>query len=304
MSLAVAVPLGVGSAVVYGTSIVVQHRAAHRGGSEDARHLLGLLRNPRWLLAIGGDFLGFLLQIGALATGPVVLIQPLVVLMLPVALFASFLMGGPRPRPGDYLGCVAIIGGLTAFLTMVGRPGHPGGRARHYGEPHPWHAALAIVLVLVVGLALCLAVRGRGTKLRAAVYGGVAGACFGTLGVLVNAVSHHLVHRQVRTLVTHPSGIVAIAGIVVIGTAGILLTQVSFQVGALGATLPASLATDPTMAVVLGVLLLRQLIPTGIGYLIGYVACLAAVIAGAVRLAAPATATPAVSAAAPRTPAR
>lgn len=294
MSLVAAIPLGVGSSVVYGTSIVVQHRAAHTGGTEDAKHLLGLLRNPRWLLAIGGDFVGFLLQIGALAAGPVVLIQPLVVLMLPVALVAAYLMGGPRPRPGDYLGCVAVIGGLTGFLSMVGRPRHAG--RHHYADPHPVNTSIAIVLVLVVGTSMCLAVRGRNAHLRGAIYGAAAGASFGTLGVLVNSVSHHIVDRQASTLVTHPAGLVSIVGIALMGTAGIILTQVSFQVGALGATLPASLAADPTAAVILGVLLLHQLIPTGAGYLIGYLLCLAAVIAGAARLASPATAPAPVSA--------
>ena len=117
VSLEVAIPLGIGSALVYGTSIVVQHDVAHQHGKSDAKGLIGLVRNPRWLMAIGGDAIGFLLQIGALSAGPVVVIQPLVVLMLPVALIAGWLMGGAAPRPGDYLGSVAVIGGLGMFLA-------------------------------------------------------------------------------------------------------------------------------------------------------------------------------------------
>lgn len=289
MSLAVAVPLGVASAVVYGTSIVVQHRRAHAGaGEEDARHLLGLLRDPIWLLAIAGDLAGFLLQIGALATGPVVVIQPLVVLMLPVSLVASYLLGGPRPQFGDYLGSIAVIGGLSLFLGLLDYSSrhHP----RHPHTPDPIDLSVSVAAVLIVGIALCVAVRGRGANLRGAMYGGVAGACFGTLGVLVNTAAQRLIDRDIDHLVTSKSGIATVAGIVLVGGTGIVLTQISFQIGALGATLPANLATDPVTAVILGSVLLNERVPTGTWYLIGYVLCVSGVVAGAIRLAAPATA--------------
>ena len=46
-----------------------------------------------------------------------------------------------------------------------------------------------------------------------------------------------------------------------LGPMRIVLTQMSFQVGALRATLPANLATDPLAAVALGVVLLRENLP-------------------------------------------
>ena len=95
-------PSGSASAVVYGTSIVIQHRVAQEQADDEgvsAAGLLRLIKHPTFLLAIGGDFIGFLLQLVALSTGPVVIIQPLVVLMLPVSLLVSFLMGGHRPQP-------------------------------------------------------------------------------------------------------------------------------------------------------------------------------------------------------------
>ncbi len=281
MSLEVAIPLGIGSAIVYGISIVVQHDAAHLGtGEEDPKRLLRLLHNPRWLLAIAGDAVGFALQIAALSTGPVVVIQPLVVLMLPVALIAGWLMGARRPRLGDYLGSLAVLAGLAGFLAMVGRPGRP-------HPPNPWHASIAVVVVLGVGIVLAYAVRERSATLRGAVYGGVAGTCFGTLGVLINTVSHRVVDHGFGPLLTRPSGVVSLVGIALMGALGIVLTQLSFQVGKLGATLPANLSTDPVAAVVLGAVLLREHIPTGPLFIVGYLACLAAVVAGNIRLAAP-----------------
>ena len=146
MSLAVAVPLGIGSALVYGTSIVFQHSEAHQHGKTDTQGLLALPRNPRWLLAIGGDFIGFLLQIAASSAGPVVVIQPLVVLMLPVALVVGWLMGGPRPRLGDYLGSARRRSPASASSwPSIGTPG-----AGHV--PRSRYIAMTMLLVLAVGL--------------------------------------------------------------------------------------------------------------------------------------------------------
>ncbi|MGH8860177.1 MAG: DMT family transporter [Jatrophihabitantaceae bacterium] len=278
MSLAVAVPLGIASSIVYGTSIVVQHRASHTAGQEDARHLLGLLRDPRWLTAVIGDFAGFMLNAAALAAGPVVVIQPLVVLMLPVALVVGWLTGGPRPHVIDYLGSAAILVGLGTFLLLIGTPaeGHAP-RARYF--------ALAVLLVLVVGVVLCLSVTGRGPTVRGAMYGVAAGTYFGTLGVMVDGASDVVSHRGVSGLVTTGRGLIPLIGIVVLGVAGIVLTQVSFQVGKLAATLPANTAADPFTAVLIGALLLREHVPLSAGHLIGYALCLGVVVAGAIQLA-------------------
>jgi drug/metabolite transporter (DMT)-like permease len=283
VSLTVAVPLGVGSALVYGTSIVFQHSEAYQHGKSDTQGLLALLRNPRWLLAIGGDFIGFLLQIAALSLGSVVVIQPLVVLMLPVALIVGWVMGGPQPRLGDYLGSAAIIAGLGVFLMLIGTPG-----AGHV--PRSRYVAMTVLVVLAVGLVASLAVTGRNAVVRGATYGVVAGAYFGTLGVMVDAASDRFSEAGWHGLLQTGRGLVPLMGIGLLGVGGIVLTQVSFQVGKLRATLPANLATDPFTAVLIGALLLREHVPLSAAHLIGYGLCLAAVIAGATQLAGQATA--------------
>jgi drug/metabolite transporter (DMT)-like permease len=283
VSLVVAVPFGVGSAVVYGASIVVQHRTAQKhvesAGTASAAGLVRLMRSPTWLLAIVGDFVGFLLQIVALSTGPVVVIQPLVVLMLPVSLVVSAVLGWHRPRAGDYLGVLGVLGGLALFLALIGHPAAA-------QVPRPRVLGMAIVLVLVAGVALCVLVTGRNQVVRGAVYGAVAGAYFGTLAVMVDAASERASSHGVHSLLT-PRGLVPIAGVALLGIGGIVLTQMSFQVGSLAATLPANLAADPLMAVLFGEVLLREHIPLSPGHLVVYAVCLLAVVIGAVRLADP-----------------
>src|SRR4051794_30566067 len=126
-NFALAIPFGIGAAAVYGTCIVLQHRSASRygGGEESAAGLVRMLRDPLWVGAVLGDFIGFVLSAIALSIGQVVYVQPLVVLTLPVALFVQWRLGGSAPRRGDYLGVVAIIVGLATFITLIENPtGH------------------------------------------------------------------------------------------------------------------------------------------------------------------------------------
>jgi len=280
VSLVVAVPFGVAAAIAYGAATAVQHQAAHTGtGQADARGLVRLVRDPRWLLSIGGDAVGLVLQVIALATGPVVLIQPLLVLTLPVSLFVGYLLGGPTPRRGDYLACLAIVGGLGVFFVALGTPGagHP---------PRPQAILATVVIALLAGASLCALVRRQGPTLRAGVYGGVAGAWFGTVGVLLNRAATQFTDHGWHGLL-QTAGLVPLAGVAVMGALGMTLTQISFQVGALAASFPANKSADPVAAVVLGALLLHERVPAGVTHLATYLLCLGAVAAGAVRLATP-----------------
>jgi drug/metabolite transporter (DMT)-like permease len=282
MSLIVAVPCGLVAAAAYGAATAVQHEAAHTGtGTADARGLLRLLRDPRWLLSIGGDTIGLVFQVIALSTGPVVLIQPLLVAALPVSLLVGWALGGSRPQRRDYLACLGILGGLAVFFGLIGDPGKAAPLAAQAG-------LIAAVVALGAGLAACAAVRRGTVPVRAAVYGGVAGGWFGLVGVLLNAAATIWRDRGAAGF-AHAEGLVPLIGVLVIGGVGITLTQISFQVGALGASFPANKATDPVVAVVLGAALLHEHVPAGPAYVVGYLACLAVIVAGTITLANPPT---------------
>jgi drug/metabolite transporter (DMT)-like permease len=284
MSLAVAVPFGVSASIVYGTAIVFQHRSASDAGAADThpKGLLKLLRDPVWVFAVLGDGIGFLLQAVALSTGPVVFIQPLVVLMLPVALLVHWYMGGPRPQRAQWLGSLAIIAGLGLFLCLVGSPGAE-------RIPRSRWVGLAIIAVFLAGVLVSLLSTAFPRRARGALLGVVAGAFYGTVAVMVDDVSELIADRGLSAAFTTPRGLVPIAGILLVGISGIVVTQMSFSLGALGATLPASLAADPLSAVILGAILLREHIPHSPAHAVAYVCSLAAVVVGAVILAAPST---------------
>lgn len=278
MMLAVAIPCGLLSAAAYGAATAVQHSVVHTGAQRvDARGLLRLVRNPRWLLSVAGDGVGFALQLVALLTGPVVLIQPLLVLAVPASLVVGHALGGPRPRRGDYLACLAIIGGLGVFYLILGDPG--AGR-----PPGARPIALATLFALVVGGGVCgLVTRGSPT-LRAAVYGAVAGGWFGLVGVLLDATSSTWAAGGIAAL-WHPDGWAPLAGLAVTGAVAVILTQASFQVGPLRASYPANESAAPVVAVLLGAVLLHEAVPASAPALFAYLGCVVAIVAGTIRLA-------------------
>lgn len=277
MSAAVAVAAGLGSALAYGAGTAGQHAAAYTG-TADAGRLLDLLRNPRWLLATAGDVVGVVLQVLALANGAVVLVQPLLVLSLPVAVLLRSFFGVPRPSATDLLECGAVVAGLGLFFGLLGEPG----RGRVIGpQAAAWVPAAA---VLAGGLAI-VTVRSRPPVPRAATFGVVAGCWFGVVGVLVEAVSS-VWQRAGLAGFGHAEGLVPLAAAVLLAGAAYLLVQVGFQLGPLGASFPANLILDPVVAVVLGAALLGEHVPLGPARLLGYLGCVALVGWAAVRLAA------------------
>jgi drug/metabolite transporter (DMT)-like permease len=287
VSLPVAIALGVASAAVYGTSTVMQHRVATRTAAGDTgaapaapSGLFRIVRDPLFLLAMCGDAIGFLLQIGALASGKVVIVQPLVILLLPVALLVDFAFGGPRPRVADLLGCAGVIAGLAGFLVLIGRP--PAAVL-----PSARLAGWTVAAALAAGALLLLAVRRTTARVRSAAYGVVAGSFFGLLAALVDAASTQSALSGFGSLFTTARGIALLIGIIVLGAVAIGLTQLSFQLGNLGTALPASLLADSLAGIGFGAALLREGIPDSVGHLVGYVVFLAAAVFGAFRLADP-----------------
>lgn len=282
MSLMIAMPFAVASAIAYGCSTAVEHSVAHApGGPGGAAGLLRLLRNPRWLLGMAGDALGLIFQIIALATGPVILVQPILILALPVSLPIAWALGGPRPRPIDYRSCGLIILGLSVFFVLIGNPGPADGLSST-------QVIAATAVVVGIGGALLLAAQlllRRRCGARAAIFGGVAGGWFGFVAVLMDAVATAWDDGGLPTM-GQGRGLVPLVVLVVLGGASIALTQLAFQIGALGASFPANMVADPVVAIALGALLLHEDIPLSAFHIGAYLVCLGVILFGTVRLAA------------------
>jgi drug/metabolite transporter (DMT)-like permease len=277
VSLVIAVGAGLGAAVAYGAATAGQHAAAYRG-EVDPGGLAELLRDRRWLAATAGDVLGVILQIIALANGPVVLVQPLLIVALPVAVVLRPMFGGPRLSHSDLISSALVITALTGFFVLLGEP--------HRGRIIPtWTAVWVISIAVLAGLVAMMATRHRQPVARAVVFGMVAGCWFGVASVLIDAVST-IFQAEGMAGFDDTRGLVPLCGVVLLSVGGYFIVQVGFQVGPLGASFPANLILDPVVAVILGAALLGERVPLGGAKAIGYLICLVVVSVGAVRLAA------------------
>jgi drug/metabolite transporter (DMT)-like permease len=240
-------------ACVFGVTAVLQQRATHRVVTDprDQRAFVrGLLRQRLWLASTIGSAGGFALQALALATGPIVLVQPLLVTGVLFAAVTGFLL---RRGPVDWglaAGLVMTSGGLALFLVAA-RPS-PGENTLTVGDVIPLAAVLA---VLIVG-SLALAARYQGTVRALAlalatgiVYGVTAAVAKVTLGVLDEGLGAVLTHWSVWA-------------VVVLGPFGFLLNQHAFHESALASPVVAVITvTDPLVGIGIGILWLGESVP-------------------------------------------
>nr|BFE58882.1 hypothetical protein GCM10020063_034080 [Dactylosporangium thailandense] len=266
--LLAAIPCALAAACGYGAATALEHAAASAG----------TWRDPRWRLGIALDGVAVLLHATALATGPVVLVQPCLVLALPVSLLVAWRLGSARPSGVQYGACALIIAGLAAFFALVGDPGDA-------DPPRLRTTVLTAATLLVAGTVVLRAARRWSARARATALGLVAGCCAGLAAVLLDAVAAAW-HQLGRGAFTDADAIVAAVLLAPSAAASFVLLQLAFAAEGLGVGYPADLIANPITAVLLGALLLHEEIPHSPRDVAVFTVCALAVVLGVVRLAA------------------
>jgi drug/metabolite transporter (DMT)-like permease len=259
-------------AAVYGITGVLQQRAAHRvkgSPTDQQRFAKGLFRQPLWLASTVGSVAGFGLQGLALGTGPIVLVQPLLVTGVLFAAVTGFVVRRHRVD-WPFMGALLLtVAGLAAFL-VVARPTH--------GSDQPTLARilpLGIALVVVVAgcVAWSLRAHGLSRSLTMALAAGVVyGATAAVAKLTIAAFSHGF-----GAGITHWST----WALVVLGPLGFVLNQNAFREGELASPAVAVITvTDPLVGIAIGMLWLGEAVQAGAGPIAGEVVALAAMAAG------------------------
>lgn len=231
------------AALCFALSTVAQHRAAV--SSPDAkglgvRLLLRLARRPVWVLGLLAGAAGLALHAVALSVGQLAVVQPLLVSGMLFAIPASVLLERRRPsaREWAYAGVVAV--GLALFL-LAARPSG-GSELADQGVLGAMTAAGAAI----AGCAALLA-QGPGRRHRAALLGLAAGISFGVVSALLKHAVGQVAVAPLAVLTTWP-----VYALLALGLAGTVLTQTSYQAGALAASQPALNIAEPVVAVAIG----------------------------------------------------
>lgn len=272
MSLLVPVLAALAGACVYGVTGVLQQRYAHRveGPTENQAGLIkGLIGNPAWVVSTLGSVIGFGLQGLALGTGPIAMVQPLLVTGIIFAAVTGFILRHTRPD-WAFMGALALTAGGLAVFLVVARPSS-GNTSLTLGEALP--LGIGLVVLLVASVALGLRTSGLARSLSFAL---AAGLVYGATAAVAKVTIAQFSHGFVATL-THWS----LWALVVLGPLGFLLNQNAFREGKLASpALAVITVTDPLVGLAIGLLWLAEHIATGPLAITGEVLGLAAMVGG------------------------
>lgn len=253
---------------------VLQQRAASsrpEGEVLTFRLLADLAHLRQWWLGIGFAFLSYGLESIALAFGPLVLVQPLIVCELLFALPISVRWRGMRMSAREWGGTALVACGLVLGLVAAS-PGP--------GRPEAPLAEWVVVLAVVAALVLAAVTVGRRTRgpARPSLYALAAALVLGVQAALLKEAIARFEHGLVTALVDWHLWAMVVASIL-----GLLLLQSAYESGPLAASMPVVDAVEPSVAVVLGIALFDEGVRGGI-WLVGIAAGAALLAAGIVLL--------------------
>ncbi len=233
------------SATGFAISTSLQHHAA--GSIPPGRgvaHLIGHLLTKRvWLVGQCVAVVSFGLHATALATGPLALVQPIVVSGIVLAVPARAALSRHRPSCREITAVIVAAAGLGMFL-VASNPTD--------GSPAASQVPAAIVCVAGVLAAAAFhwwATRTMDDALRATFLGATAGVLFGLVAGLV----------KLSVQVAGAGGLAAAAtawstwALVVVGACGVVTNQRSYQAARLSASMPTLNVIDVLVALVFGI---------------------------------------------------
>jgi drug/metabolite transporter (DMT)-like permease len=271
--LVVSVVLAVAASVANAVASVLQRMAAKNEPESEAFELSllwHLVRRRAWLGGVAAMICGFVLQAGALGTGPVALVQPILILELAFTLVLSGFVFRTDLRGREWLAVAGMSVGVALLLSAL-RP--TGGRP---------DAAAGATWALATGVTVCaiavlvLVGRRRRDAGRAAYLGVATGVSFGFTAALIAAIIAAGLGNLFTEWQTY--------ALVVAGPAGFFLLQNALQGGRLVASQPGLTLANPVTAVGWGVAVFGEQV-RGAGWIVLALAGVALIAACTVLLA-------------------
>jgi drug/metabolite transporter (DMT)-like permease len=270
-TLAVTFALLSASAAAFSTS--VQHQAAEAAPPSvtGAWHLLGhLVRRPIWLVGQVLGTLALVMHALALHSGPIALVQPLVISGIVLAVPVRAAISRKLPPRRDVVAVLIAAAGLATFL-VVSDPSQ--GRGTGLG-------VLAFTLVLgclaVAGLMVLVARRLTDPTLRAFLLGACSGIFFALVAVLLKmALDLFAQDGLVRVFTTWPIYFLVLAGL-----GGILCNQMAYRSARLASSMPVLNVVDCLVALGFGYVVFHEVPRHTPGVVVLEVLALAAMLVG------------------------
>jgi hypothetical protein len=238
------VVFAIGAAFAFAVASVTQQRAAARVeiGSENERTMMGrLLRDRLWIVGGAVDLIAFGLHAGALRSGQLSLVQPILTLGLVIALPLSARVGRRPHGRREWFAACSIAAAIAVFVLVA----RPSGGASHVGADR-WLLTFVCCGVPAVGLVV-VSTRVQRPAVRAAILAVATGLLYGLAAALTKSTVE-LVARGPAAVVTSWSPYALLA----VGAIGLVIGQRAFQAAPLNASLPALTISDPVVGALIG----------------------------------------------------
>jgi drug/metabolite transporter (DMT)-like permease len=271
-----AVILAFASAAVFALGTVLQQRVvmnAPEAKEASAGILFRLIEHPVWLAGIAAYGIAFGLQAAALGGGRLAVVQPILATTIVFALPLGVWLSAQRITGRDVIAAIVVTVGLALFLLIADPSG--GREDAPIGE---WIVAGAVVIGIAA--ALLAAGLGRAGALRAALLGTASGLLFGLVSALTKGAVEVLQDDGLGVL-----GNWHLYALIVVGFAGMTITQLSLQTGILPPAVATSSIFNPAASVVLGLTLFEEQVHHSTGGRIGAALALVAMFGGIAALA-------------------
>lgn len=271
----IAIPAALAAGACFALAgVFQQYEAAGRPSSESLslRLLVALARRRLWLFGMFLALVSYGFQSVALAYGPLSLVQPLIISELVFAIPLSARMRRVRLGRREWIGAAAVALGLIAAIAAADPR-----RGSTTIPTDDWLMALGAATVISL-VALAVSRRTRGS-VRASFIALAAGIIMGTQSALLDATVTKFEQGAHAVFTAWQTYLLVFASIV-----GLLLIQSAYQAGPLSASAPVIDATEPAVAVVIGVVLFGETIRTGLVPSTVTVAGLLVLLAGIVLL--------------------
>jgi drug/metabolite transporter (DMT)-like permease len=247
--------LAVLSAASNAASNVLQRMANREEPPErnlSPRLLVDLVQRKVWLSGLAATIAAFLLQAGALSQGALAVVQPLIVLELPLTLLGAKLALGAELHRLEWTATGLMTAGLAALIGFLDP---------REGTSRPSDLAWVVgggASVVVIGV-LVLAGRATTGVRRAALLGAATGITFGLTAAFTKTMTGNL-SRGVAPLFSHWTTYSMVAT----GILGVFLMQSALHAGRLAAAQPGVTLLDPFTSIVWGVLAFHERTNSGI----------------------------------------
>jgi drug/metabolite transporter (DMT)-like permease len=257
--------LAVLAACANATSSVLQRKANREVPQKENlswRLIRSLLHEPVWFGGVLAITVGFLLQAIALGNGELSVVEPILVLELPITLMLAARVFGSQMRWREWASTLAMSAGLAGLLYFLSPSGGTSGHVPVYVWLAGIGANLALVGALVAWGRRGPAGQGGGregsSSRQAAVLGVAGGSAFGLTAALMKGMTS-----------TFSNGIGALFGswqlygMIAAGTLGMFLVQSAMNAGRLIAAQPGLTLSDPIVSILWGVLAFHEKVRAG-----------------------------------------